>query len=207
MKARDFLDAARVPITLKPQSFGLWSIQRVAGLPAGVLGMNGWNSQTILRRMTLATMRLDGDIVMEDSHVELCRHLPIWMVARGRILITGLGLGCVVRGLLASPDVEHVDVVEIDKDIIRVCGREFRSNRRVTIHRGDALKFEWPAGTKWDYAWHDLWTEQRGGALQHMHVQLISKFWHRTKRQGAWAFPKDIKGNYILDSLASLADN
>jgi hypothetical protein len=52
------------------------------------------------------------EVVMEDSPRELRRHLPIWMHAHGRVLVTGLGLGCVVRGLLASPHVEYIDVAK-----------------------------------------------------------------------------------------------
>jgi hypothetical protein len=38
-------------------------------------------------------------------------------------------LGCVVRGLLSKPEVERIDVVEIDGDILRVVGKEFRGDR------------------------------------------------------------------------------
>ena len=60
------------------------------------------------------------------------RHLPIWLSARGRVLVTGLGLGCVVRGLLASTCVTHVDCIEIDRYICLVVGEEFpgRSPRK-----------------------------------------------------------------------------
>src|SRR6185295_6407091 len=148
MKPHDFLEAARVPKSVEPQEFGLWTIERrTLHGPDGpskfwreLIGPCRWLDYTILRRWTLASMHLHlGEIVMEDSERELRRHLPIWLNARGRVLKTGLGLGCVVRGLLANPDVHHVDVVEIDADIIRIIGAEFAGNPRVTIHHADAL--------------------------------------------------------------------
>lgn len=197
MKPNDYLEAARVPESLQPQKFGLWSIQRKTfsrETKAGAIqiALVGWISQTILLRMTAATMHLDGVIVMEDGVSELRRHLPIWLAARGRVLVTGLGLGCVLRGLLAKPEVEHVDVIEIDADIIRVVGAEFAGNPRATIHRGNALTMRWPATTRWDYAWHDLWIEQEN-KLQLDHMAAMLHFKNHVPKQGAWAFPKFIK--------------
>lgn len=199
MTPNDFVEAARVPLTLEPQEFGLWSIERRWMQSPLERMFVGWPSQTVLRRMTEATMHLGGEIVMEDSIVELSKHLPIWLAARGRVLITGLGLGCVVRGLLANPLVEHIDVVEIDAGIMRVVGTEFAANDRVTLHLGDALEWDQPGAT-WDYAWHDLHDDN--GRLQVMHADLIKRFHRRLRRQGAWAFPRII-GRRIPSLLGS----
>jgi hypothetical protein len=131
---------------------------------------------------------------MEDSAPELRRHLPIWMRASGRVLITGLGLGCVVRGLLANPQVSYIDVVEIDADILRVIGKEFRKSSRIKLHHRDALTIEFPKYKKWDYAWHDLWMEEGNSKLQVLHAELMARFRERVRyQQGAWAFPRDMK--------------
>ena len=193
MKAWDYLEAARVPHTLRPQEFGLWQIERLFHDSAVVRALVGWPDQTLLCRWTAATIKRGrGEIVMEDSFAELSRHLPIWFAARGRVLVTGLGLGCVVRGLRANPDVERVDVVEIDADIIRVIWPEFRDDDRLHIHHGDALKIEWSPDSRWDFAWHDLWTEGKRH-LQVLHSELIQKHWHQCPRQGAWGWPREMK--------------
>lgn len=186
-----YLEAARVPESLELQEFGLWAIERFQ-VPRGDLDWVGWPSLTILRRYTLATLHCAGEVVMEDSFMELSRHLPIWLAARGRVLITGLGLGCVVRGLLASPAVEHIDVVEIDKGILSAVGLEFVSNPRVTLHLGNALTIPWPKGTRWDCAWHDCWCE-KGSKLHVLHAKLIGRYHGRVRRQGAWMFPRVLK--------------
>jgi hypothetical protein len=192
MTPAEIMRAARVPPTVPPQAFGPWTIERRLARDSilGDFDLVGADDYTLLRRHTMATLHLEGgEIVMEDSVRELSKHLPIWLAARGRVLKTGLGLGCVVRGLLTNPAVEHVDVVEIDAHIVRVIGAEFAGDPRVTIHHADAL--EWDFGDRrWDYAWHDIWTEGNAG-LQALHMKLIMRFWDAVGRnQGAWAFPR-----------------
>lgn len=184
-----YLRAARVPESVQPQEFGLWEIKRQT-LDGVAAYMAGSRSMTVLCRWTEATLQNPaGEVVMEDSHRELCRHLPIWFAAHGRVLKTGLGLGCVVRGLLAKPEVEHVDVVEIDADIIRVIGPEFDGNPRVTIHHADALTWDF-GERRWDFAWHDIWTEGNDH-LQVLHAQLIARYGPAVAaKQGAWMLPR-----------------
>lgn len=190
MKPADYLQAARVPHSVLPQTFGLWTIERRLASDSilGELDLVGWHDYTLLRRVSMKSLHLDvGEVVMEDSRRELQKHLPIWLAARGRVLITGLGLGCVVRGLLANPAVEHIDVVEIDGGVLRVIGAEFRDSKRVNLIHGDALTIDLPG--RWDCAWHDIWTD--GDVhLQLLHGKLIRRFWPRVGKQGAWAFPR-----------------
>lgn len=188
----DFLAAARVPATLAPQRFGLWEIER-RWFPAGSAPARhcGAEQQTALRRLSWRSLHSDaGEIVMEDSRMELARHLPIFMAARGRVLISGLGLGCVLRGLLIKPEVEHVDVVELDPGILRVVGAEFRGHPRVTLHFGDALTVRWPRATAWDFAWHDVWVD--GPGLDRLHTRLIGRYHRRCRHQGAWQMPRPV---------------
>lgn len=191
-----YLRAARCPSTLAAQEFGLWSIEKRAAPesePHGAMfrALIGGPEQTVLGRITEATMHQPpGEIVMEDSTQELSRHLPIWLRARGRVLITGLGLGCVVRGLLASPQVERIDVIELDRDILRIVGAEFAHEPRVTLVHGNALTCKMP-GKHWDFAWHDLWCE--GSTLQLLHLKLIGRYRKRCDRQGAWMLPRVVK--------------
>jgi hypothetical protein len=198
MTPRDYMEAARVPRSLVPQEFGLWTIERLTcadGVVDGRLVLLsektvGFPDYTMLSRWTEQTLHLvRGEVVMEDSARELRKHLPIWLAARGRVLVTGLGLGCVVRGLLANRDVEMIDVVEIDNDILRVVGAEFAGKRRVRLIQGDALRLEWSPDSRWEAAWHDLWVE--GPNLQMLHAELFFRFHHRARLQGAWAFPRE----------------
>ena len=184
---RHLLRSSRVPASLPEQSFGLWGIYRTSCQHH----VAGCSTMTVLTYMSMATAHLYGDTVMEDSLRELSRHLPILIAAKGRILITGLGLGCVVRGLLCKPEVEHVDVVEIDKSILRVIGIEFEDNPRVTLHHYDAFEFPILSKDRWDYAWHDLYHES-SFELTKMHTSLMHRFCKNVGKQGAWMYDRRI---------------
>ena len=179
--------AAKVPLTLQPREFWPWAITRQRVTTAEDLLRVGSNQITGLSRLdSIAALHLQqGEVVMEDSFRELRRHLPIWMAAHGRVLKTGLGLGCVVRGLLTIPE-----VVEIDARIIEVIGAEFAGDPRVTITQGDALELR-PNGRRWDFAWHDIWTEGNDG-LQGLHARMMRNLHTAVGQQGAWAFPRQI---------------
>jgi len=141
-----------------------------------------------------------GHVIMEDSPNELRKHLPILIHGKGRILKTGLGLGCVVRGLLSKPDVQHIDVIEIDQRIIKHVGPEFALSKRVTIHHDDALTM--PIKGAWDFAWHDIYTEGNEG-LQVLHAQLFHRFMGHAKTQGAWAFPREFARQWPFPLLGA----
>lgn len=192
------IEAARVPRSLRPQSFGVWHISRqdFECLPepdrTKIRRSVGFDSMTVLQRCSWARLHLSQtswQIVMEDSRRELRTHLPIFQRAAGRVLVTGLGLGCVVRGLLAKPEVAHIDVVEIDADILRVVGAEFEHDPRVSLYFGDALEI--PLRGAWDFAWHDLWTDG-DEHLQILHARLFERFGGQCGWQGAWHFPGNL---------------
>lgn len=200
MRPADLLHACRVPASVEPRRVGPWEIRRidVASLDNEFtrafvrMTLAGYDSYTLLFRDTLATLHEErGECVMEDSLVELRRHLPILLSARGRVLVSGLGLGCVVRGLLAKPEVEHVDVVEIDRHILALVGREFSTNPRVSLYHDDAERITWPAGTRWDFAWHDVWSETE--SLDVVHARLIARYHGMAARQGAWQLARVAK--------------
>lgn len=155
---------------------------------------------TFLYRLTDATLYADppGEVVMEDTPFELQTHLGFVMRARGRVLVTGLGLGCVIRGLQANPHVEHVTCIEDSDDVLKLVGPHM-SKERLTIIQADAL--EWTAKNKetFDCAWHDLWTDRCNGEphLDHWHARLLVNCRKTVKRQGAWAFDRQIRKRLV----------
>lgn len=154
--------------------------------------------------MSVAGMHLVDDsgyggyTIMDDSNRELRKHLAAVHAATGRVLKTGLGFGCFVRGCLLNPDVEHVDVIEVDPDIAEHFGRPFRGNPRVTIHVADAFKFPLE-GKYWDVAWHDIYCDGNDG-LQLLHVRLMAMYRNHVGKQGAWANPRWV-GRLVANQL------
>lgn len=99
---------------------------------------------TFLHRLTDGTLHRDlpGEVVMEDTPFELRTHLGFVMQAHGRVLVTGLGLGCVLRGLLSNPAVQHITCIENSRDVLKLVGAHM-PRERLTILEADA--FEWTA--------------------------------------------------------------
>lgn len=200
--------AMRADAVVAPQEQIPWHIKRVEHSRAAFRGHPGlyeWHCleygydrypdlpghTTCLYRWTDATLHQDhGECVMSDDPRELRKHLPILLKAEGRVLVTGLGLGCVVRGLLACPGVGWIDVVEIDRRIIDMVAPSIE-DVRVDIHHGDALTLDWPAGSRWDFAWHDIWHENPD--TQVLHAKLLDRYDPMVGQQGAWGFPRYFK--------------
>lgn len=157
-------------------------------LPAGVY--------TYLRYLTEATLYDDqpGSVVMEDTPFELATHLGFVMHAHGNVLVTGLGLGCVLRGLLKNPNVNHITCIENSKDVLKLVSPHMPTDR-LTIVEADALQWALTNKQQFDCAWHDLWTNREKGEphLDLWHQRLFMHCRTYVKQQGAWAFDRRAK--------------
>lgn len=100
--------------------------------------------------------------VMSDTPSEILEHAHAYNHARGRVLITGLGLGCLPHGLLSGYSrITRIDIIEIDPDVRALTGKYLR-DERVHIWPGSAADLSAiPEDVRkigWDYAWHDIWS-------------------------------------------------
>lgn len=189
---------------IQPQSIGLWTVGRLEITPfrekvlAKMKSLGnvpdapkaGWYTflwcltESSLHR---ATKEQPGECVMNDFDYELRKHLEFICKARGRVLVTGLGLGCVVRGLLAAGRVDHIDVIERSPEVIEMCGASV-ADPRVTIRQADAREFK-PSG-RYDFAWHDLFSADGEPHLNLIHMELFKRFRRWARVQGAWNMPR-----------------
>jgi hypothetical protein len=129
----------------------------------------------------------DGNVIMSDTDDELLdmiefHHLLGWADVK-RVVINGLGLGVALKMCLAHETVEHVDVVELDENVISLADW-ITDDPRVHVHQGDAYTYKFPPGTKWDVAWHDIWDEiDQDNDFETLH----RRYGHRVHWQGSWA--------------------
>ena len=95
---------------------------------------------------------LDGEIVFSDAdefvYDEMVTHVPMAVHPCVRnVLIIGGGDGGVAKELIRYPDIETIDVVEVDKMFVDVCREIFPevaaglTDPRVSIHYEDGLRF------------------------------------------------------------------
>ena len=99
----------------------------------------------------------DGIIWMSDVLHEREEHLrPAREIhnRKGRVLIAGLGIGCILRSAILS-GATHVDV-----DIIGLVGPHYRSlakQHNVNLNIINQSIFDVPVDSDWDVAWFDIW--------------------------------------------------
>lgn len=140
-------------------------------------------------------MRTKNTLWMSDTNAEGRDHRAPYYAAvqykAKRVLINGLGLGCILNAMLSLPTVEHVDVVEFDPRVIKLVAPTYADDERVDIIEADAYEQmkKWPAGSHWDVAWHDIWPDICEDNLEGM-ARLHRSYGRRVGWQGSWA--KDI---------------
>lgn len=135
----------------------------------------------------------EQELVMTDFPHELNTHLDFAMKAHGRVLITGLGLGCVARGCLANPNVGSVTVIERDSDVLQLVQRHMPRTDRLSIIQCDALEFAKSDRWQFDCAWHDLWSDPDKDErhIQVNHAHLFTALFKKVHSfQGAWAMAR-----------------
>lgn len=136
----------------------------------------------------------NGTVWMSDTPAEKRDHREPVSRARHtgvqRVLVNGLGLGMVVGAMLKIESVTHIDVVEIDADVIALVGEHYQkmaaeAGKTLVIHHADAYKITWSRGTAWDLAWHDIWPDLCTDYLDEM-ATLHRRYGRRTGWQGSW---------------------
>jgi hypothetical protein len=140
-------------------------------------------------------------VFMSDTPDEMKDHADPIQNARGRVLIHGLGLGCILNCLLHKGSVSHIDVVEINEDVINLVAPYYEavaalSNVSLVIHHGDCATYKWPRNTRWSYVWHDIWSTiaddnlTDDGKAEHgiSYATLHRKFASRSDEQASWGW-------------------
>ena len=140
----------------------------------------------------------EGFVWMSDTTAELLDHLPaarrIADPSTRRVLINGLGLGCLATLALSFDHVEHVDVVEQDQRVIKLVGNwlnKEHGDQRLWVLPRDAYQIGWPHGTSWDVIWHDIWPSIGSDNLRGMH-QLHQKYADHCGWQGIWSLEQSM---------------
>lgn len=135
-----------------------------------------------------------GALWMTDSPIEKTDLRPFLHKMRAmevqRVLVNGLGLGMVVHALLGMGHVRHVDVVEIDPSVIALVGPHYRQmaadcGKTIDIRQADAFTVQWPVGTRWDGAWHDVWRDLCLDNLKPI-TTLHRRYGGRVAHQDSW---------------------
>ena len=108
-----------------------------------------------------ARLYVNGQLMMSDTPMEQATSREAVELARGRVLIAGLGLGLIVLPILAKPDVESVTVVEKFADVVRLVSPAVRRAAgtdagKLVVERADIWRWK-PEMRRFDFAYLDIW--------------------------------------------------
>jgi hypothetical protein len=125
--------------------------------------------------------------IMSDTPAEIRDMIYGIHRATGRVLVNGLGLGVYVRAIARKAEVERIDVVEADADVIALVGPHLKRlfPKKVRVHHADAYTKLWESGSRWQYAWHDIWDNLCTDNLKLM-TKLHRKYGRRVESQDSW---------------------
>lgn len=150
---------------------------------------------TLLFADTLASMHKErGECVMVDTSTELKTHLNFILKAKGRVIVSGLGLGCVVRGLLTKSNIESITVIERDKHVIDMVLPHMPQDSRLKIINDCAIKYS-EYGEHYDYGWHDIWSnpDDEEPHLATSHAKIMCNSVGSIEKQGAWGLHSSVR--------------
>lgn len=112
----------------------------------------------------------DGAVWMSDLPCEQNQHHKMLNKMKGRILVGGLGLGFAATTLLNNPNVEAVDVIEIEPDVIKlvepyICRDNLSLRKKLRVINQDLFQFlkvnKQGKGkeslVQYDYGFYDIW--------------------------------------------------
>lgn len=125
-------------------------------------------------------------VIMSNTPMEVSTAYEAYANATGKVLITGLGMGMVLEGILSKPDVTYVRVIEKEQDVIDLVAPHFKNDPRVEIICADAYIYKPAKGERFDYAWHDIWDDICVDNLKLM-SKLSRHYMHYAKVQGFWS--------------------
>lgn len=108
-----------------------------------------------------AKLRVDGTLVMSDTHMERYTNYDALHYTHGHVLIGGLGLAMLPRAMMIrNPAVTRVTILERSADVITLIGPYLEEYRdRVEVVHADVFEWKPERGTRFNGMWMDIWSD------------------------------------------------
>ena len=168
VRMSEFLSEAR---------FGKWEIKHIQ--------LSNWNNGLVecsLYSDDLKARKNIGEMGDSDWDFNECKNFIDYAISdsKNKILIFGLGLGCVPFYL--QDKVKRIDVVEIDQDLIDHIGIRVPFSNVVKIYQGDAYTFD-DKNEKYEAIFVDI----SSGADESLN-KILSQTWDKALEAGGKIF-------------------
>lgn len=124
------------------------------------------------------------EVFMSDHHFEVSESSRFAHIAHGNVLVSGLGLGVVLRQLARNQKVRSVTVLEVNPEVIELVSPHVGGH----IIEADAFTWRPPEGKRFDWAWHDIWPDITPKNSADM-VKLYQHHHPWAERQMFWSWP------------------
>lgn len=125
-------------------------------------------------------------VVMSDTPDEMRDHAELFLHAKGRVLMHGLGLGCAASVLARMSNVTGIVVIEKSEDVIKLVMPTVTKLGKVVVVHGDALTRKPAKGERYDVVWHDIWDDISKDNIDEM--RMLQRRWaRRCGWQGCWS--------------------
>src|SRR3990172_2037531 len=142
------------------------------------------DSETIC--LDTGKIRQNGIIWMSDTTAERQDHVAVYEACKklgGNVLIHGLGLGVITNAVCQLPNVGHVEVWDIQQDVIDLVYPHLMSKfeDKLMVVTGDAFEHRPKKSDRWSVVWHDVWP-----TLGSKHLMPMKKISQRWKNYCSW---------------------
>lgn len=101
-------------------------------------------------------LHVGGRMMMSDTNMEQRTNRTVIRMARGHVLISGLGVGMILVPILDKPEVTKVTVLEKYQDVIDLVSPHL-THPKLEIIQADVFDYRPAKGTKYDVIYHDIW--------------------------------------------------
>lgn len=127
--------------------------------------------------------------IMSDTPMERRTNRMFVDVAKGDVLIAGLGIGMILWPIFQKEDVEAVTVVELEPDVIEMVEPVFQpiaEEAGIDLRVVQASIFDWPLpkDTMWDTIYFDIWSDISGDNWSEM--KKLNRRFSRRLNVGGW---------------------
>lgn len=106
---------------------------------------------------TYCRLRRGRRIMMTDTWIERRTNQEVLRKANGDVLLAGLGIGMILLPIQEKPEVRKIYVVEKEAEVIELVWDQLLVNGKCTIIQGDIHEVVFPAGTRFDTIYFDIW--------------------------------------------------
>lgn len=128
-----------------------------------------------------ARLLIDGSVWMTDAEYEWRTNQSAVSAAVGDVLIAGLGIGFILRPMLAKAGVSSITVIERDADVIALVAPHFPSVRVI-----EADAYTWtPPKKAFDCVYLDIW-QNVPNADDWEDIKRLKRKYRAALRKGGW---------------------